>query len=695
MFFLRNARLIKTQAIIFCVFILISLCSFCGAAESNPAGLKHYTTRISENGLCVDVLDLDGNPVDLGPTYNGSSVRKSSAALPSAYDSRSAGTVTSIKDQGNTQTCWVFTSISCLEGSAVSQGLSSLADADYSETHLAWFANNPVSSDTGDLGNCDGTNLGADAFNTQGNWQQAAATLLKGTGAAPESSYKFSSIFRNGSPTAVNYAESARHDHSSATLASAYTLGDSDSVDAGVLSADIKSHIMANGCVGAVFYYNSYYAKDNGKYYYCNTSKETNHSVCIVGWDDNFSRTNFSGSPSHILPPSSDGAWLVKNSYGTSFGSDGYMWISYKDANLTGFSVFEAASPYAYDEVYQYDGAFSLDISALQSTRILGANVFTADDDGDVVSVAYRALPNTETTIYVYKNLTGAAPNTGTLAATAVKSTKYHGYYTAEISPAVHIESGEKFAIAISCRRSDKYYIPIEGTENGAVSAAGQSYIAYDHEQVNMPWSQANTFYGDIAVKAYVKNGAEHSHSYKTPEYKWSDDHAQCTAMTTCVRCGAPLSETAIVSVKTVSEPTCTQNGVIQYSAVFSDPVFSPQTAASYTASLGGHTWNSGEVITEPTCSAAGSVKYTCTRCGQTETDFVSPLTHDFSEWIVDSEPRESENGLKHRTCKTCGYSETETIPSQGSTSASRSNPLQGIIDFLRRVIELFRNLFS
>lgn len=54
-----------------------------------------------------------------------------------------------------------------------------------------------------------------------------------------------------------------------------------------------------------------------------------NHAVLIVGWDDNFNQ--FSNLASK---PSSPGAWLVQNSWGTANDSAGYFHLSYYSAMI-------------------------------------------------------------------------------------------------------------------------------------------------------------------------------------------------------------------------------------------------------------------------------------------------------------------------------------------------------------------------
>ena len=111
----------------------------------------------------------------------------------------------------------------------------------------------------------------------------------------------------------------------------------------------IKNHIMNNGAIFSSFYVDAgasnstnsaYYSSLNHAYYF-NGDIETNvnHAVTIVGWDDTYSKNNFRTTPS------SDGAYIVLNSWGDSWGESGYFYISYEDyfieSCLSGFLASE------------------------------------------------------------------------------------------------------------------------------------------------------------------------------------------------------------------------------------------------------------------------------------------------------------------------------------------------------------------
>ena len=89
----------------------------------------------------------------------------------------------------------------------------------------------------------------------------------------------------------------------------------------------IKKHIMNNGSLYAAI--NA--EKINGSTLYCPEVYDcyTDHAISIVGWDDNYSKENFSGSK-----PKNDGAFIALNSWGEFLHDNGYFYISYEDANV-------------------------------------------------------------------------------------------------------------------------------------------------------------------------------------------------------------------------------------------------------------------------------------------------------------------------------------------------------------------------
>ena len=89
--------------------------------------------------------------------------------------------------------------------------------------------------------------------------------------------------------------------------------------------------------------------------------------------------------------------------------------------------------------------------------------------------------------------------------------------------------------------------------------------------------------------------------------------------------------------------PTCTVNGVKTYTCTTCSATKTEAIAAT------GHSWNSGAVTTKSTCEASGVKTYTCTKCSVTRTESIAAIGHNYGSW-------KNYDASTHRsTCSNCG----------------------------------------
>ena len=373
----------------------------------------------------------------------------------SKYDSRDYGYITSVKNQSPYQTCWAFATIGSGEASMIKQGYASLSDEpDYSEYQLAYFLYHDKQDP---LHNIDNDRLiinsSTDYLNLGGSNICSAFALAGWVGAVDEKDVPYYLSY-NRTPLSNDYAIGK----DSAHLQNAYIVTSVSSYP-----GEVKSLIMEYGAVASGVYFgqNLCYVADNGDVTYNYTgSLTTNHAIMIIGWDDNYPKENFRTSNR----PSSDGAWLVKNSWGsTASDSYPYIWVSYEDVALSKSPavayVFEPADNYEFN--YQYDGTYGYDGLTLSNPTI--ANVYTAagaaEESIDAVSFALYQR-NVNYSIQIYLNPTDDTnPESGVpmLDTPQTGTTSYIGYMTVPLDNSVIVNKGDKFAIVIKFTSSTGY----------------------------------------------------------------------------------------------------------------------------------------------------------------------------------------------------------------------------------------------
>lgn len=232
---------------------------------------------------------------------------------------------------------------------------------------------------------------------------------------------------------------------------------------------------------------------------------DTDHAVTLVGWDNEYSKDNF------VNPPEYDGAWIVKNSWGTNQLDHGYMYVSYYDTKIcTDVISISAAKKNSNEKIFQYDefgstGTLNFGIDEKsQNVKLWALNRFENDKtEGEMLTKVgvFVSEANTICNVYVRSQEENTDSNIGGITSTSKNGFRneaplktvtfeYPGYYVIELDEPVEIwgdfevavkydfESSESLtSLALPVEMaSEKQYVSKAGTTN-----RGESYYAVDH----------------------------------------------------------------------------------------------------------------------------------------------------------------------------------------------------------------------
>ena len=316
----------------------------CAAALVSLLGISMLSGGTGMSGVYAKTESpfvVSENWLEPAKIYNSDSdeIVKRGAALPTRFDAREQGWVTPVKDQGAYESCWAFSSIAAIESNLIKNGRAT-SEIDLSENQLAYFFYNRQTDKLG-------YTAGDYNMTTRGDYLQAGGTL-QGTALA---------LATWAGVTTEDKSPYLTKPSPSLCYASDYSIKNVYLYDYDVRSLNrsvttVKQAILDHGAVACGIYMDAKYLNFDNASYNC-TEENGNHAVAIVGWDDNYSRNNF------VNKPSSNGAWIVKNSYGTTekYLDKGYNYVSYEDRSLAEFIAFEAVTAAEqYDNNYQHDG---------------------------------------------------------------------------------------------------------------------------------------------------------------------------------------------------------------------------------------------------------------------------------------------------------------------------------------------------
>ena len=256
--------------------------------------------------------------------------------IPSSFDLRREGYAPAIGDQGRDQTCWTFSTLSAVESNYLFRTkiypcFSSFLgnDSRLSKLHLAWYSFKNPDNKKNFAYVRNGIVISpsdSEILNHSGNPQMALAFLSRHDGPIKEADLPYGSSYPAAGTSPGDYKTALR-------VVGAYyveplniSLNEGDIGDVFVGEGDLlKAYLLLHGAVSAGVYWDTKYMSSPSFAYYNPSSRKGGHAITIIGWDDNYSRDNFSP-----VKPEKNGAWLVQNSWGMSWGNSGCFWMSYE-----------------------------------------------------------------------------------------------------------------------------------------------------------------------------------------------------------------------------------------------------------------------------------------------------------------------------------------------------------------------------
>lgn len=260
----------------------------------------------------------------------------------------------------------------------------------------------------------------------------------------------------------------------------------------------IKRAIMDYGAVFVSLGMHTSSDSSIGTYVYNSNNNSTNHAVSIVGWDDDINIPNAPGK----------GAWIVKNSWGATWGNNGYFYLSYYDVSSLKPGVNDASFVFILNDTIKYDKNYQYDVAKTdyfynETQTVWYKNIFNATDIEYLSAVSTYFIKDTNYDISIYAN---------GLLKLSQSGFSSPGYWTIDLIEPIPLEVGDIFEVVFKINVDGDAGVPISEMQSltNKFYREGISFISSDGENwvdlCDLEWTYpGHTYKSQVAcIKAFT-----------------------------------------------------------------------------------------------------------------------------------------------------------------------------------------------
>ena len=413
-----------------------------------------------------------------------------------------------VRKQGGADNCWTFASIGALETTIAlkrkKQG-SNIKVFDFSEAHMKYGSRYSMflNGEKNDRGLSYDKSKG-------GSFKQAVNYFTNGFGPVDEKWLKYNP---NEPNIDLNSIESITQ---AATVMDTVDLSVEDTTDENAINDAISKIKVQIKNYGGVYFALNYHMGDQytntlNMARYCDVPlreyESPSHAVVLIGWDDNYSASNFKKNPGK------NGAWIFKNSYG-DYSTVEYLSYYDKTSYTETYGFQDAEEGKNYDKQYQHQVLPSIVDFHVKKGPVISqltvAEVYSRDASKTNEKITRLSIEAARSGIYEFfvnpdnddlTNLTKVSVN---------KIYLRKGFHTVKLDNPVEL-TGSKFVVAAKIPNVDNQFnMMYEGKNTiegytASVSEPVETYVNYVDNSNAAYWKDfVVAGKGNSSLKAYV-----------------------------------------------------------------------------------------------------------------------------------------------------------------------------------------------